>query len=69
MKDYIVALSPIDNEPVKFSPSQERELIASGWSILPDASDYEAELMLWEKQLEAISGVSMASNFATNYRS
>lgn len=47
--DYIVALSPIDNEPVLFAKEDELKLIADGWAILPNREDYEEELKIWER--------------------
>jgi len=47
--EYIVALSPIDNEPVLFAKGDELKLMADGWAILPNREDYEAELKIWER--------------------
>lgn len=55
MKDYIVALSPIDSEPVMFDPKDEQILMSQGWAILPNGTSYSEELDLWEKQLEHMS--------------
>jgi hypothetical protein len=47
--EYIVALSPIDNEPVLFAKGDELKLMADGWAILPNREDYEEELKIWER--------------------
>lgn len=53
---YIVALSPIDGEPVRFDTSKTPDsviqaLMKEGWSILPDAREYEEELAIWERRM------------------
>ena len=53
---YVVALSPIDGEPVRFDTSKTSDnviqaLMKEGWSILPDASEYEEELAIWERKM------------------
>jgi len=49
-EEYFIALSPIDNEPIKFKMYMKKELKSSGWVILPSDADLEEEIDIWESR-------------------
>lgn len=47
-EEFFIALSPIDNEPIKFKVHMKEELKAGGWDILPPDANFEEEVNIWE---------------------
>ena len=49
-EEFFIALSPIDNEPIKFKMHMKKELKSIGWVILPSDADLEEEIDIWESR-------------------
>ena len=49
-EEYFIALSPIDNEPIKFKMHMKKELQSGGWEILPPDANMEEEIDIWESR-------------------
>ena len=47
-EEFFIALSPIDNEPIKFKMHMKEELKAGGWDILLPNANFEEEVEIWE---------------------
>jgi hypothetical protein len=49
-EEFFIALSPIDNEPIKFKMHMNEELKVGGWFILPPDANFEEEVEIWESR-------------------